>query len=410
MDLNPVDMNSNRGKCARKKSNRKKRQISPDSYDDEIKVDCRKLKKATQGIQAKQNLRSSKGLTGLVNLGNTCYMNVVIQVLCHIKEFCDSICSMSFDYPELPPRRELSYSGRVIKYGLRGGSVHKTNEQDIDADITICHELHSAFNIIWSGYCPLYSPIGMRQAVLNQISDFDGNEQHDAHEFLVILLNYVHEEMVNIHKICPSAVEHCFLGRLTCQIDSKFCPLDSSTVRAEDFHELSLGFNKEDIEKGRSKLMSNSYSYNIYDMLDHFSRWEFFRCKKCTTMCCRKRLFVHKFPRILRIHINRFCWIKPSQSLAKTESGSCKINWHVEFPEILTLSEILLNNKRRVQFRLLAVIVHDGLHFDRGHYKSYFYLDTEKCWIMSNDKEIAKVDISEVLSGQAYILFYRLLN
>ncbi|KAA6358617.1 MAG: hypothetical protein EZS28_045856 [Streblomastix strix] len=59
------------------------------------------------------------------------------------------------------------------------------------------------------------------------------------------------------------------------------------------------------------------------------------------------------------------------------------------------------------QYSLFGLVVHKG-SLSKGHYTSYFRLggSDQTCWYIANDGDVHTVNLSDVMSSQAYILFY----
>ncbi|CAF1473466.1 unnamed protein product, partial [Adineta steineri] len=111
----------------------------------------------------------SAGHTGLYNLGNTCYVNCVLQLLSHVPQFCDAICSMSFEslgleQPSDVPMVASSHNPNRLKGGGRG-LLKALEAQPRRVPCYLAYELHGTFNIIWSGKCMVYSPLNMIAAI-----------------------------------------------------------------------------------------------------------------------------------------------------------------------------------------------------------------------------------------------------
>lgn len=48
---------------------------------------------------------------------------------------------------------------------------------------------------MWNSRAPSFKPNNLRSAIIKKNEDFDGNDQHDAHEFLGFLLDILHEDL-----------------------------------------------------------------------------------------------------------------------------------------------------------------------------------------------------------------------
>lgn len=145
------------------------------------------------------------GVTGLRNLGNTCYMNSILQVLSHLQKFRE--CFLTLDPCEKEEllgkgtngKHHMADSGGGFK--LNGAASLKKNLELIQTkepstkQLSLCHELHTLFRVMWSGKWALVSPFAMLHSVWNLIPAFRGYDQQDAQEFLCELLDKVQQEL-----------------------------------------------------------------------------------------------------------------------------------------------------------------------------------------------------------------------
>lgn len=164
------------------------------------------------------------GVTGLRNLGNTCYMNSILQVLSHLHVFRE--CFLRLDLNQalellasavsrklgLSTQRVTQPKGSNQGSGLSGGASRSRNMELIQPKepsskhISLCHELHTLFQVMWSGKWALVSPFAMLHSVWQLIPAFRGYAQQDAQEFLCELLDKVQHELERTRTLTPATV------------------------------------------------------------------------------------------------------------------------------------------------------------------------------------------------------------
>lgn len=115
------------------------------------------------------------GITGIRNHGNTCYMNAILQCLCHTDNLAKYFV---LDHYKTDLSRRNKNNSR--KYGTRG---------------EVTEQLAVVFKSLWSSqYKPEISN-QFKLVVGKYETQYQGSNQQDAQEFLLWLLDKVHEDL-----------------------------------------------------------------------------------------------------------------------------------------------------------------------------------------------------------------------
>ena len=116
----------------------------------------------------------SKGIVGLNNLGNTCYMNSALQCVRSVEELTEYFLRNKYK-SELNPRNPLSHGGNVAK-----------------AYAALLHEMFVNSNTS-------FSPRQFKNTIGRYGPSFSGYGQQDSQEFLLFLLDGLQEDLNRIH-------------------------------------------------------------------------------------------------------------------------------------------------------------------------------------------------------------------
>ena len=154
-----------------------------------------------------KTLVKTDGHYGLRNLGNTCFMNSALQSLSNVQSLTD----------------------------------HFLTNENIVGDLAEAY--HDFIEHIWK-YGQLYNPKSIRTYTCYYASQFDNFEQHDAHEFLIFLLDQLHQELKD-EEHDSSIISTLF----KCQIDTittcLTCKKTRRTPNSMNFIPLSLDNEKK---------------------------------------------------------------------------------------------------------------------------------------------------------------------
>ncbi|KAL4690982.1 hypothetical protein H8959_013943, partial [Pygathrix nigripes] len=328
---------------------------------------------------------------GLVNFGNTCYCNSVLQALYFCRPFREKV---------------LAYKSQPRK-----------KESLLTCLADLFHSIATQKKKV--GVIP---PKKFITRLRKENELFDNYMQQDAHEFLNYLLNTIADILQEERKQekqngrlpngnidnennnstpDPTWVHEIFQGTLTNETRCLTCETISS--KDEDFLDLSV-----DVEQNTSITHCLRGFSNTETLCSEYKYY----CEECRSKQeAHKRMKVKKLPMILALHLKRFKYMDQLHRYTK-------LSYRVVFPLELRLFNTSgdATNPDRM-YDLVAVVVHCGSGPNRGHYIAI--VKSHDFWLLFDDDIVEKIDAQAIEefygltsdisknSESGYILFYQ---
>ncbi|XP_041998545.1 ubiquitin carboxyl-terminal hydrolase 23-like isoform X1 [Salvia splendens] len=301
---------------------------------------------------------------GLRNLGNTCFLNSVLQC--------------------------LTYTAPLAAY-LQSGK-HQNSCRTAGFCALCAIQKHVSRALQSSGR--ILEPKDLVSHLRCISRSFRNARQEDAHEYMVNLLESMHKCCLpsGVPSESPSAYEKSlvhkiFGGRLRSQVKCTQCSYCSN--KFDPFLDLSLEINRAD---SLCKALSH---FTTKELLDGGARE--YQCDQCKQKVkASKQLTVHKAPQVLAVHLKRFSSQAPGQ----------KVDKKVTFEPTLDMKPFVTGSyDGDLKYTLYGVLVHYGWSTHSGHY--YCFVRTSSgMWYSLDDNQVVQVNERKVLEQKAYMLFY----
>jgi len=334
------------------------------------------------------------GLTGLKNLGNTCYMNSILQCVSNTPPLAHYFVSRSFE--------------------------EDVNEKYSKTRGQIAREFAEVLKHLWSSQYKSISASDLKSRVGRHKFEFAGRDQQDSHEFLLSLLEWLHEDVnkvpkpscmpeqnnkdrrdvsaakrhwINYLERNQSIIVQLFCGQTRSVVRCHLCQGESVTYR--EFTNLTLPLPEHSNRTSLRECME------LYLREEHIDEFKCDLCKR--TGKVTKKTDIVKFPPLLIIHLSRFY-----QDGMYTRKKQNFVNFDLKN---LNMSHYAVNgfDNKHSRFNLYAVSNHFG-SLEGGHYTAYCSSDVLKKWYKFDDQDVSVMEAADVVTPAAYILFYTALE
>ncbi|KAI8617877.1 hypothetical protein BC830DRAFT_1061995, partial [Chytriomyces sp. MP71] len=341
---------------------------------------------------------------GLINNGNMCFMNAILQPLLHCVPFYNLIkqlgLNVAYSFKSNTPLMDALY-----KMALFGGTL------------LISNLVSDAFEPVY-----VYDALWKKSNV-----DSVKGRQEDAEEFLGFLLDGLHEELLptssdvtggssskdtggedawvevgpknktattRTTEILETPIVQIFGGRTRSVIKAQG---DKERVTLEPFQSLQLDIAPDQVASIDDALLNLTVPETITGVTSQ---------NLGIAVEATKQTYIDVFPSVLILHLKRFVY---DQSCGATR----KLRKHVAFETRLKVrGDVVTPGARRagqVVYTLFAVVNHHGKYAEGGHYTCDVYRNNDE-WLRMDDENVERVTgndvVEEMEDRQAYMLFY----
>ena len=405
------------------------------------------------------------GMYGLDNLGNTCYLNSIIQTFANIELFKKFLLNNTYLDFFMHKMDQIQTPDFKIK-------LHTLYDSPI-------YQFYRLINTIYTGSVDSESlkPTTLKKKLGLKNSMFKSSQQQDAQEAFTILIEMMHMEIAQdvstnssnsyldttntdpspLQKACINfwsreysplyeifhgmylntrictecnhvSTEYnpnLFLGldipvkQLSITDEKLFddfditnfidinCKMKSIRIDSKIKEEMCkhLDENTINLIKEQYLLITSTNSmYDINDCIQDFASTKIIDDVKCPG-CSNKCPCSSKNELVIPPKV--LC-----VHIKRFNNNLSKKNNHITFPFDLDISSILSTNldSNKFKYKLKSVINHSGYSANFGHYYTYAYSSIHEKWLNFNDEIVTELRDSQICTNNAYLLFYELDN
>lgn len=334
---------------------------------------------------------NNKGLTGLCNLGNTCYINSCMQILSQCYELNEVI--------DLHEQNISETKGLILK------------------------EWKQLKDLIWSKNC-IISPNRFINAIqtvasLKKCDLFTGYAQNDLPEFLIFIFDCFHEalerkvyitvdgktenDLDELAKTCYEMIKTTYANNYS-EIIDLFFGIHVSLIITNDNSNKILSIKPEPFSTINLPIPLDNNKCSIYDCFDLYTSYEFLEGsnawlneKTNTKQDVVKTIKFWSLPNILVVDFKRFT------------NANRKITNIIHTPLLgLDLSKYVIGyNREKYIYELFGICNHNG-ESQGGHYTAYIKNSNQK-WYHFDDTDVTEISESQLITSKGYCYFYRKL-
>ncbi|KAF9262427.1 cysteine proteinase [Marasmius fiardii PR-910] len=318
---------------------------------------------------------SCQGRRGLLNLGQTCFMNAVLQSFVH--------------------------NPLLRNYFL--GDKH--NSKLCKTEDCMSCEMDKLFTEIYSDELTPFGPVSFLMTTWQKSPELSGYAQHDAHEFFCLALNSIHSSSKGSTNIsCNCIIHSTFAGQLQSDVTCERCHNVTTTV--DPMFDINLELKDKGNDGESTTLMACLRRYTQPERLGNKE----YSCDKCrkATHDASKRLTIRQLPPVLTFQLKRF-----EHKTSEKSASARKLDSVIRFPASLNMMPFITYSDKDnfaaagpealYEYDLFAVINHEG-HMNNGHYTTFARFQDE--WYRFDDDKITHSTLGDCLKSSAYMCFY----
>lgn len=378
------------------------------SNDSSIHVRKEDVWKATDGpLPAVKSLLPR----GLINTGNLCFLNAILQALLSCSPFVQLLQELRIrDIPKVGFPTLTAFSEFVCDFDMPTSSNLKKDAVETGRPFR-----PAMFEAVLKNFTP---------DVPNSISGRP--RQEDAQEFLSFIMHQMHDELLKLEgqssgtngfktsvvssteedewetvgpknksavtrtqSFIPSELSDIFGGQLRSVVKARG---NKASATVQPFLLLHLDIHLEVVRTIEDAL-------HLFSAPENLEGYRTSAIGKGGVVTAKKSVKIQTLSKIMILHLMRFSY---------GSQGSAKLLKPVHFPlEFILSRELLVSSSTESRkYELVATVTHHGREPSKGHYTADVRHANGQ-WLRFDDASVTAIAMRKVLHDQAYVLFYK---